>query len=359
MDPLTIFGILVGTIGAIAGIIQVLQYLQEHREKHLRAGRTATRLKSNINKQILPNSPFSEVIGKFYLTREKIIAKVFSKYEPIYSDEISAAFTNINSKKKNGYFAGQRFRPITPPRVYDDVVELDLTPLNYAFIALMKDEETPSAIRQKVQEQISKAAKHLPKNLTSDNKHFNAHSYNLLGTVTCLVTSDGMTLLRKRGKSVLTGRNKWDVSVSGHPSPDDVIENQLDLARTVQRETQNEIGSISGDPRKIIFIGLHRNQTSGDVDILALWHIENTAKQLIELITHNRVKKEYTFETSIKARESYVWDTDNLLVEFNGPALIQAITKASVTLDDFLPESLACLELALLAEHQMPLGLGL
>jgi len=224
----------------------------------------------------------------------------------------------------------------------------------------MKDEEADSFTKQRVREALSKVREPLSAGLRSDHPHFNVHSYNILGTEICLMASDGFTLLRKRGKHVLTGKRRWDVSASGHPVPYDVTHDQLDLTRTVQREVEDEIGGISGDPRRIIFTGLHRNKTSGDIDLLAFWPIDDSAERLGKLITEKYPdQRTRIFKTTRRARESYVWDTDNLIIEFDGHIILQALQDEGVSLEDFVPEALACLELALMAHDRPTLGLAL
>jgi len=370
MDALTLFTIIVGVIGTVAAIVQVIQYLEQRKEKegtavsfkpvalHRDAGEEQT---ASTTESLLSNS---ELVGLFYLTGDKVVARVHHKFEPDYSSGISAAFDRLNTKKAGtgfeGYFAGKRFRPITPPKMSNGFLEINLTPLNYAFVALMKDELSEPADRELVQAEIAKAAKRLPKRLISKDHRFNAYGYNLLGTEVCFITSDGFTLLRRRGKNVLTGRHRWDVSMSGHPTPDDVVENRLDVTHTIRRDTRNEIEDINADPRKIVFIGFHRNMVSGDIDILAFWPVDDTAERLKSLITKKRPDKNTrVFRTTEQALEKYVWDTDNLLVEFNGPAILQALQSENLSLGNLLPEALVCLELALLAQKQPALSIGL
>ena len=306
----------------------------------------------------------SELVGPFCLRGDKVVARVHDQFEPDYSSKIATAFDRLNTRKTlagfEGYFSGKRFRPIIPPKISSGYLEINLTPLNYAFVALMKDEMADLGDRELAQLEIDKVAKTLPKRLISGDRRFNAYGHSLLGTEVCLVTSDGFTLLRKRGKNVLTGRYRWDVSISGHPTPDDVVENRLDVAHTMSRETRNEIGGIDADPRNIVFRGFHRNIVSGDIDILASWSVDNTAEELKSLITKKRPdKRTRIFRTTEQPLEKYVWDTDNLLVEFNGPAILKAFQSENLTLGDLLPEAVVCLELALLAREQPKLGIGL
>lgn len=372
MDPLTIFTIIVGVVGGVAGIVQIIQYI-EQRKGERRTSRPV--LTTPSPKFLLPESKDdqgltheshlsnSKIISRFHCTREDIAAQVYQKHEPNFSNDILTAFNELNSRKRSrgleGYYLGQRFRPIMPPQIVANTVRLELAPINYAFVALMKDNEVSMSTKQKVQNEISRYAKRLPRSLISNDQVFNFNNYNLLGIMICLITSDRFTLLRRRGTSVLTGGQKWDVSVSGHPVPDDLRGNFLDVARTVQRETENELGVINGDPRKIVFTGLHLNKTSGDIDLLAYWPIENSAEQVQEMITEKHSDKNARiFRTAKRARESYVWDTDNLLVEFNGALIMQAFAHEGTTIESLLPESVVCLELALIAHNLPSFGLN-
>jgi hypothetical protein len=225
----------------------------------------------------------------------------------------------------------------------------------------MKDEDTPLAVKQQVQSVIMQAARKLPKRL-ADGSYLFAQGYNLIGTGTCLVTRDGYTLLRRRGRHVLRGNEQWDQSVSGHPTPDDVDDktNLLDFAATVQRETLEEIGPINGDPRKIVFVGLvalHPNRVLGDMNISAVWPIENSAAELQELITGKRSAPQVTiFKTQKRARESYVWDTENILIPFESSSILQGCQTLNITFSDFVPEALLGLELALSSQNKGSLG---
>jgi hypothetical protein len=65
------------------------------------------------------------------------------------------------------------------------------------------------------------------------------------------------------------------------------------------------------------------------------------------------------FPTTERARERYVWNTENIVVEFSGPMIRRALAVNGLGLDDLLPESLVCLELALRATSCTPLGIDL
>jgi hypothetical protein len=307
----------------------------------------------------------SELLVRFVCGRDRLIARVHARYEPPFSAELQKAFERLNLEKKAqggiGYYAGQRFRMIKPPVVAAKGIQLELTPLNYGFVALMKDEQTDPATRAKIRNLLSEVR--LPKRLQTNDRRFR-HSHDLLGTEVCLLTRDGHTLLRRRGQNVLTGRHRWDVSVSGHPTDQDLFNGGLDLAHTISREASDEIGFLNADERRIQFLGLHRNQQSGDVDICAIWPIEDTARELRSRVSARvparaSQRAMTAFPTTERARERYVWNTENIVVEFSGPMIRRALAVNGLGLDDLLPESLVCLELALRATNCTPLGIDL
>jgi hypothetical protein len=307
----------------------------------------------------------SDLLLRFVCGRDRVIARVNARYEPPFSAELEKAFERLNIEKKAqggiGYYAGQRFRMIKPPVVAAKGIQLELTPLNYGFVALMKDELTDPATKAKIGNLLSEVR--LPKRLQTNDRRFQ-DSHDLLGTEVCLLTRDGHTLLRRRGENVLTGRHRWDVSVSGHPTDQDLFNGGLDLARTISREASDEIGFLNADERRIQFLGLHRNRESGDVDMCAIWPIEDTARDLRSRVSA-RVRARASqggitaFPTTERARERYVWNTENIVVEFSGPMIRRALAANGLSLDDLLPESLVCLELALRATNCPPLGIEL
>lgn len=303
----------------------------------------------------------SEILARFICGRDRVSAHIHTKYEPPFSEELEKAFERLNLRKQAqgdlGYYLGQRFRIIKPPVIAAKGIRLDLTPLNYGFVALMKDEQTDPATKVRIQNILSEVR--LPERLLSRDARFR-HSYDLLGIEACLLTKDGYTLLRRRGASVLTGRHRWDVSVSGHPTDEDLYNGGLDLARTVNRETSHEIGLLSADERRIQFLGLHRNREYGDIDLCAIWPISNSAKELgSRVATTTSRQRLNSFNTTARARERYVWNTKNIIVEFDGIQIRQALEANGLSLDDMLPESVVCLELALRATGSRPIGIDL
>jgi hypothetical protein len=129
MDIITLVAVASGIIGAVAGIVTVVDYLQKRKEKRVSIPKPP-------QQQISMLSKFeSQIIANFNLPRERVIVRVHSKYEPHPSAEIMVLFDELNEKRQSRrldrYFAGRRFRPIRPPTIKDDSVEIDVTPLNY------------------------------------------------------------------------------------------------------------------------------------------------------------------------------------------------------------------------------------
>ena len=355
---LTTLTIIAALVGVIAGIVQVIDYLQKQGSK---------RKKDRIPKEqgtSIPLEPktqfpsaFSEarVIAQFNLTREKVSGKIHRQATPICGSYVLDAFTSLNERRKalglEILYDAQRFRPTNPPDIRSTGVIINVSPINYAITALMKNEETSATIKKHIQDQLQKSIRGLPRSLRS-HTYIESQGYNLIGTGTCLITADNKLLLRKRGLHVVRGTKKWDVSISGHPAMEDINQDNLDFARTVQRETLNELGQIAGDPRNIVFTGiveLHPEKIAGDMNLLAVWTIENTAAQLSSIIHPGKAPKDTAFSTTSRTRETFVWDTENLFVEFDGPIILQSLEQFGIDLQDFVPEALICIELALIA----------
>lgn len=308
----------------------------------------------------------SQLIARFSptLATEQVLTYVHDKFQPSFSVDVQKALADLNVRKRSkgllGYYPGKCFRIITSPMVNESQIVFQLAPLNYAFVALIKDDDADTKTKVAMLRKISELADYFSIELTREHADFNTHTYSLLGTEVSLFTCDGLTLLRRRGPSVLTGRRRWDASVSGHPTEEDLYENRIDLAQTVYRETVNEIGHINADLKQIRFTGLHRNKASGDIDLCVLWPISNTADEVRALIAQKqRDKVVNPFKTTKLAPEGYVWDTDNLLLKMSGPTIVTVLKQLALSTDDILPEAFVCIELALLAQSQPPIGIGL
>lgn len=80
--------------------------------------------------------------------------------------------------------------------------------------------------------------------------------------------------------------------------------------------------------------------------MLAVWHLEAKESEVIHLLTGKRPEGGEVFETTKRAREPYVWDGRNLIVNFNDQEIAQAMKDISEKEDSpaaLLPEAFACL----------------
>jgi hypothetical protein len=280
----------------------------------------------------------SELLAKFNLARNQVIATVHGDYALELDNNLRTALDELNRQRRNQrlqkYFASTRYRMISYPRIINNSkVELNLVPINFAYVALLMNSDGDKFMKDYIEKKMTEVRERLPKSLRSDHPYFNGCNYMPLGIEIVLITKDEKTLLRRRGASVLEAPRKWDVSVSGYCGNIDVIDtNFLDFGLTVEHEVKREIGILAGDPREIKFTGIHRNKANGANEILGFWMIEETADSLKRLLAE-------------KPEESFVWDATNRLVDFNGPDIARALGENA--LSNFVPEALTCLLLAL------------
>lgn len=143
----------------------------------------------------------------------------------------------------------------------------------------------------------------------------------------------------------------WDVSYSGYCGEKDMPRpGELDVALTAQHELHKEIGSLAVDRRDIIFTGIHRNAASGAVDVLGFWPTEARTDELVDLLSDKYPDIRGAFETKKRTDEDFVWDTTNLIVDFDGPAISRAIKQLSEEQRkpaSLIPEAFVCLLRAL------------
>lgn len=341
----------VGVIGVLIGL------------KYIRKKRSASTHRSSGNSSInvLPNS---ELISQFHFTANQVVASVLSDYSKPINGNLEVQFNALNdTRKATGllpHYNATRYRIIAPPVVDARSISLVLAPFDFAWTALIQDPSTTDPVRKQLQIQLSQF-KRLPLTISSSrHSTFNLRNSSALGVQVCLITSDGKTHLRKRGSNVLFANQRWDVSVSGFCGAADIVDGVLDVSRTVQSEVLREIAPLRGDPRAMIFTGLHHNTRTQAVDILAYWQVETTSDELIQkLVERGKVRPETVFDTQRHAIEPYVWDTRNLISAFDSAQLLDAFRHCDIDLLDFEPQSLLCLELALRWNKQQTLGIKL
>jgi hypothetical protein len=314
------------------------------------AGRSRGRL-VEVQSRSIPawNSEFLEWPG---LQRGQLVAKVAPC--PLNPDfTLLSAFDRLNEKRRRKgllpHFPATRFRLIGPPRPIATVVALNVAPMQFVMRALLYDSDVPDEIKARVHEKIESAAKKVAKSRRNSHSHFNERSAIPLGVEIVLVTSDQKTLLRNRGKDVLTGALEWDISFGGYCGIDDLLPGrELDPFGTVENELKNEIGTIPADPRKIRLTGLHRNSKSGAVDLLGFWEVQIDSEHLAALLADKYPGSTKIFRTTKKAAEQYVWDTKNLIVDLDAGA-IRAALGGTLSPKVLMPQGYTALDVALRA----------
>lgn len=299
--------------------------------------------------------PESELIGKFRLKRHQVIANVHDEYSLELDTQIRTTLTELNAqRRKQGlkeYYPSTRFRLIRPPEFTETGIELHLAPMNFAYLIMLKDPNVAVPIREYVRDQIQRIASRIPKRIQSTHPILNGRNYHPLGVEIAIVTKDKRTLLRRRGESVLLSTVEWDVSYSGYCGEVDRLPSgELDIALTVEHELLREIGLLTYDHREIVFTGLHRNANTGAIDILGAWPTEAKTSELVELLADKYPGIKKVFETTIRTEEPFVWDATNLIVDFNGPAISQALKEIGAKEGKpsiLIPEGFMCLLLGL------------
>ena len=265
--------------------------------------------------------------------------------------EVRIGFGDLNARREAlglmSYYDALRYIPVSYSRETGKQGRfvIGVAPIDYSVFAMINDPMAPPEIRSSTLQRLL-ALKRISSSIRAEGK---SGHVGLLGSQSCLVTSDKRILLRKRGANVLFARDRWDVSVSGFCGRDDVLGNgtQLDFSRTIEHETTREIGHVRGDPRRIQPVGLTRNLQTGAIDILAYWQIESTSMELARLLTMRPGSMNRVFDTEIKAIERYVWDSKNLIVNLGRSDISYAWTKCGVQAKDFEPQSLLCIDLTL------------
>jgi hypothetical protein len=306
----------------------------------------------------LDRYPALNLLERFRLRRPQLHIRVHHRLKLRPNPEELRLFEALNdvrrSKGLEPQYASDRFRVLGDPLLKNGELYLDVAPFNYVSFAATRDGSTSAQRQEELRARLAdlrwsgagKAARLDPLRLVP------------LGTEIVLVTSDGKTLLRRRGASVQTETASWDVSVSGYVSPGDLItvpgrQTEVDIARTVVSEVTNEIGVMAGgNPADMIFLGLHNNRESGAIDVLVLWPIGITARELAALIHRRSVGTRVRFRTTLKSREPFVQDTDNLIVDFAPSDCLSAVREIHRQGDKFMPEALLCLAMALGALRQ-------
>ena len=114
---------------------------------------------------------------------------------------------------------------------------------------------------------------------------------------------------------------RWDVSFSGYTGTNAFNGEAFDLGITAEYELEYEIRTLSADPRNMGFTGMHFCQASGTTVMLGFWKIEARADELAACLSTKYRKHIPVFDTTIRAKEKYVWDSKNIIVPFDAVAI--------------------------------------
>lgn len=297
------------------------------------------------------------LIHEFYSKRNRITAKIHAEFSLGLDHALRDAFGALNARRESQglqpYFAARRFRLICQPEVTASGIQLDLAPIDFVYRALLEEQSVEEAVKEHVRTRIQEMARRIPEHLQGTHPTFNPLNYHPLGVEFVIITKDGKTLLRRRGKSVLLAREEWDVSFSGYCGDGDMDkagDGTLDLSLTARHELDEEIGLVPAEPGEIAFTGIHLNAATGATDVLGVWPIQSRTEELVGLLADRFPGLVTAFHTTKKAEESFVWDTSNMIVDFNDLAIstaIRHISKEEGHSSAMMPEALVCLMRAL------------
>jgi hypothetical protein len=271
--------------------------------------------------------------------------------------EFEAHNERRSNKKLVRHFSVRRYRLICPPRILDENLKLDVAPIDFAYFALLEDQDIDANVRDHIFRRIADASLHISPELESTHEYVNKNNYVPLGIEFVLITNDKKTLLRRRGRSVATAQETFDVSFSGYCGGDsDLDENgQLQVWKTVRSELAEEIDIPTAldrekcDPDDIRFTALHRNANNGTTDLLGYWQVDISSQDLGILISKDfpGLQDQGPFPTTEMAEEEFVWDTDNTIVDFDGEKIVDSLQRAGKGVPSIIPEARVALDLAL------------
>jgi hypothetical protein len=280
---------------------------------------------------------------------DQVVVIVAQELLPQYDETIKSAFADINVRRREQklreHYASTRYRIVEPPEIIQESIQFTVAPINFAFVAVIGDSSVPQNVKDHAVTRVEEAADKV-KRFNGDHVYLNPQNYVPLGIEVVIITSDDKTLLRRRGNSVLTSRTQWDVSFSGYCGENAVINDRLKLSSTASYELLNEIGLLISDTSDLVFTGIHRSNLSNAIDVLAYWPLKVTSQQLANLLTEKAPKSTEVFLTTKKSSEAFVWDFENLIVDFDLLAIMAALNKANSSIDDLMPEAKASLTLA-------------
>jgi len=298
----------------------------------------------------------SKLIKRFYLRSNQIIARIHEEYALELDEKTISALDILNFQRQSqrliDYYPGKRLRLICPPSTSNSKVMLDMAPMNYACFALLREPTVSKTTKKHIKNQIKDIASHIPQPLKTTHRNLNAYNFVPLGVQFVILTKDGRTLLRKRGKDVGVSSMNWSTSFGGYCCENDKWGIEFNIGRTARRELDNEIGSLAAGPLDIRLTGLHRNTQTGSINILGFWKLQDKTDKLVNFITDDYPGTMKVFKTTKKAYEPYVWDSENIIVNFQVSNISKALKKIKSLGIDLIPECFVALILALEASGQ-------
>jgi hypothetical protein len=292
----------------------------------------------------------SVIISRFTAKRDQMDVRVLNALRLRPTEHEQAEFIRLNQRRISRglvpQYAAERFRLVSVPSRKGATTFFETAPFSFVTFAVLRDQEIPApGFVDSVQHRLNAIGQKMKR--PDPGTPIDGMSLAPLGLEVAIITSDGKTLLRRRGASVQTEKGTWDVGISGYVGQTDYDHGRagrLDLTLTAQRELKHEIGAVDAHPADLTFLGLHLNKITGATDVLASWRIGHTARQLAGLIGSRYPGSAIEFETTKRSIEQFVWDTRNVFIDFNPASCIEA-TKAFGR--QLMPEASICLQLAL------------
>ena len=310
---------------------------------------------STINDQ-LARVPNSEFIRVFRFQKHGIVARIHEQYALELDTETRVMWECLATDRLSHhlvpYYPSTGFRVVHPPAVRDTEIVLDVVPINWACFIAVEDPSVLRAVKEHTVGRIKDIAGRMPQSFRESHQTLNAYNPVPLGTQIVIITREGKTLLRKRGASVAISPDAWGVSVGGYCGDNDKVKEALDVGRTVEKELGREVGVLTSDPGNMLFTGFHRNTSTGAVSILGFWRLQADVDELVSVLTDKYPGEGKVFDTTPRTAENFVYDFQNIVVDFTGRAIAKALAKAGSSVLEMVPECLVALMLALEANGQ-------
>ncbi|MBI2817174.1 MAG: hypothetical protein HYX72_09570 [Acidobacteria bacterium] len=301
-------------------------------------------------------------------TRNRIDLRVHDEFALEADSKIKATIEGLNYQRRSDpqklldYFNSTVFRLIMPPRQAPSGIELNLAAIDYfCYLTLQGRKGIHHEAKEHARKQLENVALKVSKKFQSSDPVLNEYNWHPLGIEMVVITKNQRTLLRRRGKSVNLAAGEWDVSYSGYLREKDKLDEngKLCVGLTANNELICEIGDLFQDLRNIEFTGFHVNRETGANDMLGFWKTEVNDSELVKLITGKYPGPNIRFGTDERAREQYVWDNENLVVDFDERSIceqLKEIEKSEGKSSALIPEARAALSLALQACGQNTTG---